>query len=255
MGYGSYSHAAHVAITSGRIDAARVFAVSGAHPLTDPRGATRESRDSDDHPDSLAVAFALDVTGSMGDIPRRLATATLPDFMRVLLESGIRDPQVCFMAVGHAGQDLAPLQVGQFESTGALMDLWLTRLWLEGGGAGRHEAYELAMFFAARRTRLDCVARRGRRGFFFLTGDTAPNPAVSRAQVARLLGDALPDDVPIRDLIDELQRSWEPFILLAPHTATPVERRTLPWARVTVRRGPKGSQPPTAVVASRSRSP
>ena len=30
-------------------------------------------------------------------------------------------------------------------------------------------------------------ARRGRRGFLFLTGDTGPNPAVSRAEVARRL--------------------------------------------------------------------
>lgn len=224
MGYGEYSHAAHLAITRGRIDAAPRFAVDGSHPLTRPWRALREARDSDEHPESLAVAFALDVTGSMGDIPRLLARQTLPDFMQLLLDCGLRDPQLCFLAVGHAGQDQAPLQVGQFESTAALIDQWLTRLWLEGGGAGQHEAYELAMFFAARRMALDCVEKRGQRGFFFLTADVPPNPAVSRVQVERLLGLELEADLPIRALIDELQRRFEPFVLLAPSTAPSVER-------------------------------
>jgi hypothetical protein len=224
MGYGEYSHAAHAAITSARSSAPPVFATSRAHPLMSPHGVVRECLDSDDHPDSVAVLFALDVSGSMGDVPRTLATSTLPDFMRALLDAGVNDPQLCFMAVGHAGQDAAPLQVGQFESTAALIDQWLVRLWLEGGGVGRNEAYELAMYFAARHVRLDSVSRRGRRGFLFLTGDTGPNPAVSRAEVARLIGDALTDDIPIRALIDELQQSFEPFFLLSSSAAPSVER-------------------------------
>src|SRR5689334_5617040 len=114
-----------------------VFRQTACHPLMDPRGVKlRESRDSESHPHSLAVAFALDVSGSMGEIPRRLATATLPAFMAALLDAGITDPQVLFVAVGYAGGDRAPLQVGQFESTETLMDQWLTSMFLEGGGAG-----------------------------------------------------------------------------------------------------------------------
>ena len=224
MGYGAYSHAAHVAITAGRAPEA-VFTAS-ARPdgaLLSPRGAVRECRDSEGHPDALPIVFALDVTGSMGEVPRILATSTLPDFMRALLDAGVGDGQLCFMAVGHAGQDRAPLQVGQFESTAALIDQWLTRLWLEGGGVGRHEAYELAMYFAARRMRLDSVEKRGRRGYFFLTGDVAPNPAVSRVEVGRLIGDAPAEDIPIRDLIEELQRRFEPFFFLAQGAGAAVE--------------------------------
>ncbi len=224
MGYGEYSHAAHVALTAARPVAAPVFGQRGCHPLMQPHGVTREARDSPEHPDSLPVLFALDVTGSMGEIPRTLATKTLPDFMRVLLDAGVSDPQLCFAAVGHAGQDRAPLQVGQFESSASLIDQWLTRLWLEGGGVGGHESYELAMYFAAHRVRLDRVEQRGRRGFLFLTGDTAPNPAVSRREVARILGDTLPADLPIRALIRDLQRAFEPFFLLAPGVARGVER-------------------------------
>jgi uncharacterized sporulation protein YeaH/YhbH (DUF444 family) len=49
-----------------------------------PKGVRlRESRDSPDHPESLSVAFALDVTGSMGQIPKLLATEQFPKFQRM----------------------------------------------------------------------------------------------------------------------------------------------------------------------------
>lgn len=228
MGYGQYSHDAHVAITKTRAQGgADVFHQRRCHELMDPKGVKfRESRDSEAHPNSVAVVFALDVSGSMGEIPKRLAADTLPTFMKTMLDAGVADPQVLFMAVGCAIGDAAPLQVGQFESTERLMDQWLTNMFLEGGGAGGNESYELAMYFAARHTDLDCVNRRGRRGYLFITGDEPPNPSVSKSQVARLVGDALPDDVPIGRIIEEVQRKYEPFFLIPdPGRARTVERQ------------------------------
>lgn len=229
MGYGEYSHAAHVALTATRTPATVRFQRDACHPLMRPHGARREARDSEEHPESLGVVFAFDVSGSMGAIPRELATRTLPAFMAALLDARVRDPQVCFMAVGHAGHDDAPLQVGQFESSAALIDQWLTRIHLEGRGVGDHECYELAMYFAARRMELDSVRERGRRGYLFITGDVAPNPAVSRAQVAKLIGDELDADIPLPRLIEELQQRFEPFFLLAPGARRELER---PWRDV-----------------------
>lgn len=224
MGYGEYSHAAHVALTRSRREGGeRAFRGRGLDPRMDPRGVRRVCADSDEHPVSLGVVFVLDVTGSMGRIPHDLAERTLPTFMEALLDARVEHPSVCFMAVGHAA-DQAPLQVGQFESTASLIDSWLTRIWMEGGGAGRHECYELAMLVAARRMQLDSVRERGERGFLFLTVDTAPNPAVSRVQAKQILHLDLPDDVPIRDVISELQRSFEPFVLLSPDSSARVER-------------------------------
>lgn len=244
MGYGSYSHAAHVAMTQGRASsgAREVFTQSSCHPLMNPFGVVaRESRDSEAHPESLAIIFALDVSGSMGEIPAKLATKTLPDFMRAMLEAGVRDPQVLFMAVGCAIGDNAPLQVGQFESTERLMDQWLTSMYLEGGGGGGNESYELAMYFAARHTKVDCLEKRGRRGYLFLTGDEPPNPVVAADQVAGLIGDKLKADLPIAEVIEELQRSWEPFYLIPdPGRAASVERawRDLLGDRVIAMRRP-----------------
>ena len=218
MGYGQYSHSAHEAMTHSRSAApssTRLLTQGSTHPLMEPLGIRlRESRDSEDNPNSLGVIFALDVSESMGTIPERMARETLPKFMQALLDARVENPQVMFMAVGQADSDRAPLQVGQFESTEALIDRWLTQLFLEGGGSGGRESYELAMYFAARRIEMDCVSLRGRRGFLFMTGDEPPNPAVSKVHVERFLGEEIAEDIPIRDIIEEVQRGFEPFFLI-----------------------------------------
>src|SRR5687768_2025585 len=100
MGYGDYSHAAHAAIANARasLPLQDVFRQTACHPLMNPHGVTfRESRDSPDHPRSLGIAFALDVTGSMGAIPELLARRELPNFMKTLEACGVPDPQVLFL--------------------------------------------------------------------------------------------------------------------------------------------------------------
>lgn len=245
MGYGNYSFDAHAALTAARQGANSndVFTRGGCHPSMNPHGVRlRESRDCEAHPESLAIVFALDVSGSMETIPEQLAQKTLPDFMRALLNAGITDPQLMFMGIGNAVSDVAPLQVGQFESSESLIDQWLTRLFLEGGGSGGNENYELAMYFAARHTALDCLEKRHRRAYLFLTGDEPPNPVVSRHEVQQLIGDELKDDVPITAMIEELQRSYEPFYLIPdPGRARKVGRewRNLLGDRVVVMESPE----------------
>ena len=218
MGYGAYSHEAHEALTASRTaqPVQAVFAQRACHPLMNPRGIrARESRDSVDHPSSLAIAFALDVTSSMGDIPEALARRELPTLMRLLGDLGVRDPQLLFMAVGDAVGDRAPLQVGQFESTAELMDQWLTWSWLEGGGgAAPCESYELALYFAARHVEMDCWRKRNKRGYLFLTGDDRPYPLLSRHIVLEVFGDTLDADIPLPRLVATLAQSFEPFFLI-----------------------------------------
>jgi hypothetical protein len=69
----------------------------------------RESRDSDEHPQSLAIAVLFDVTGSMGGVPRALQKK-LPKLLGLLKDSRyVRDPQIMFGAIGDATCDRAPL--------------------------------------------------------------------------------------------------------------------------------------------------
>lgn len=218
MGHGNYSHAAHAALIADRanLSADEVFNQNTVHALMDPRGLlVRESRDSVDHPNSLGVVFALDVTGSMGNIPKLLAQQELPTFMTLLTACGVADPQLLFMAIGDATSDRAPLQVGQFESTAELMDQWLTWSYLEGGGGGSgSESYELGFYVLAQHTDLDCWTKRKKKGYLFMTGDELPYPAVSRHQIEALIGEKLDEDIPIEEVIAAAAESYHLFFLI-----------------------------------------
>lgn len=219
MGYGSYSYEAHQAITRSRqkLPTQEVFSQRDIHPLMDPHGVkVRESRDSEEHPESLGIVFALDVSGSMGAIPEALARRELPHFMKTLLDCGVQSPQVLFMAFADAygGRMKAPLQVGQFETTAELMDQWLTRCWLTGGGASQYESYDLAMYFAAHHTAMDCWEKRRHRGYFFMTGDEESHRTLDAEHVQRVIGDQIPADIAFPQVVAELRETFEPFFLI-----------------------------------------
>lgn len=222
MGYGDYSLEAHRQMTEARHDlpASAVFTQSACHPSMNPRGvAARESRDSAQHPASLGVVFALDVSGSMGEVPHTLATKTLPTFMEQVTALA-PDTQVLFMAVGNAFADRSPLQVGQFESEAAKIDQWLSRMHLEGGGGGLGESYDFAMIFAAQRTVMDCDEKRHRKGYFFMTGDEPPFANVQAAKAHEVLGQPpaqttapeMPKD--IYEVTEALQQRFHVFFLI-----------------------------------------
>ncbi|NMO15440.1 VWA domain-containing protein [Pyxidicoccus fallax] len=218
MGYGSYSYEAHEAMTKARSDLPQqeVFRQRSCHPKMDPRNVKcRESRDSAAHPHSLSVVMALDVTGSMGNIPEILARQTFPSFMKDLMDAGIADPQVLFMAVGDAYMDDAPLQVGQFESSEQQLDQWLTWMFLErGGGSNPAETYELGMYFAAEHTAMDCFEKRGKKGYFFMTGDEPAFHYVAKEHVERLLGTRMTRDIPMEEVVSRLDKTFHPFFLI-----------------------------------------
>jgi hypothetical protein len=190
-------------------------AQAAVHPKMNPRGvATRESRDSAAHPESHAVAVLFDVTGSMQGVPRVLQ-AHLPQLMGLLIRKGYLDhPQILTGAIGDATCDTAPLQVGQFES-GIEIEEDLGRLYLEGGGGGHiTESYELALYFMARHTAIDCFEKRGRRGYLFVIGDEIPYPKVKRKEVAEVIGDGLQSSVPAERVIAELQQTYDVYHVL-----------------------------------------
>lgn len=226
MGYGSYSYDAHKALTTARSGQSTqaVFSQTKIHPAMNPFGVTfRESRDSDEHPTSLSIIFALDVSGSMGAIPTQLATKELPGFMKMLTDCKIASPQVLFAAFTDHEYDGRPLQVGQFETTAELMDQWLTRCSLSGGGerapaytgntGSYFESYDLAFHFAAHHTAIDCWEKRQKKGYLFVTGDEPPYPAVRSEVVKHVIGTDVPH-TPLRDVVAAAKKMYEPFFLV-----------------------------------------
>ncbi len=199
------------------------------HPRMNPHGVrVRESRDNDAHPQSHAVAVLFDVTGSMQQVPRVLQ-AHLPKLMGLLIRKGYLDhPQVLIGAIGDATCDAAPLQVGQFES-GIEIEEDLGKLFLEGGGGGHiTESYELALYFMARHTSIDCFEKRGQRGYLFVIGDEIPYAMVKRKEVGALIGDGLQANIPVEEVVAELQRTYDVYHVLPKMTSN--------WKNAEVRR-------------------
>jgi len=193
--------------------------VQRVHPQMDPYCATRESRDSAQHPDSVAIAVLFDVTGSMGTVPRVLQTK-LGKLMRLLTDRGyLRHPQLLFGAVGDAYTDAVPLQIGQFES-GLEMDDDLGKIYLEGGGGGQvHESYELALYFCARHTVLDCYKQRGKKAYLFTIGDEMPYPFVAQDQILQHIGDKVAGEISTEQIIAEVATRYEHFHIIPTNTA------------------------------------
>jgi hypothetical protein len=185
------------------------------HPTLDPLSMkVRESRDSEEHPDSNAIMIGLDVTGSMGAVVRAIHR-DLPHLHELLLGyKYIPHPQILFAAVGDATCDKVPLQVGQFESDNR-MDQNIENMILEGGGGGQKtESYELTLYVAARHTSIDCWEKRRRRGYLFLIGDEMAYPKVLRAHTSRLIGVDPQADIPIRQIVAEAQEKYHVFFVV-----------------------------------------
>jgi len=172
----------------------------------------RESRDSKEHPNSLAILLALDVTGSMGSIPHHLVKEGLPNIMDSIIKSGIKDPQLLFLGIGDHECDNCPLQVGQFESSDELLDKWLTEIYLEGGGGGNEgESYLLAWYFASKHTSIDCFEKRGQKGFLFTIGDEPALKTIPKSMLKQIMGDGEYEDGSVAKLLDKAKEKYNVY--------------------------------------------
>ncbi len=236
MGGGRWDTDAYTSAASGRAAAGiddfdydkqvKSGRASGIHAALDPKtvaGArsplagqvVRESRDSDEHPESVPIAVFFDVTGSMGKIPVMLQKK-LGTLMDVILDkSAVKDPQVLVGAIGDTHSDRYPLQVGQFESDNRF-DEALRHIILEGGGGGQvKESYALAYRFAAYHTATDAWEKRGKKGYLFTMGDEMPWPTVTASEVRTIFGIEAEGDETVESLIARAQERWEIFHLFS----------------------------------------
>ncbi len=219
MGGGSYSYSDREVRTSSlgydKKSEREIFTERSMNNAMDPNGVTlRESRDSEEHPDSVPVVLALDVTGSMGSIPTFLVKNGLPDMMDKIIKDGVPDPQVLFLGIGDHTCDAAPLQVGQFESSDELLDHWLTKLWIEGNGGGNNgESYHLAWMFAGRYTATDRFEKRSKKGVLFTVGDEPVLKDIPSSAQKRIMGAGQYSDETNVELLDKAREKFEVFHL------------------------------------------
>lgn len=199
-----------------------IFTQKTINNAMNPHGImVRESRDSLEHPNSVAIILGLDVTGSMGSVPHFLVKEGLPKIVSSIIQGGEPDPQLLFLGIGDHECDKSPLQVGQFESSDELLDKWLTDVFLEGGGGGNSgESYLLAWYFAAFHTSIDCFEKRGKKGFVFTIGDE-PNLMKLPAFVQeRLMGAGQYQDLSAKYLYEKASERYNVYHIHLTETTT-----------------------------------
>lgn len=185
------------------------------HADMDPKDISiRESRDSDDHPAAVPIIIALDVTGSMGHIPHDFVKDGLPTMVSKLIQAGVKDPAILFLAIGDHTCDRAPLQVGQFESSDELLDKWLTSVYIErGGGANNGESYSLAHYFAGNHTAHDHMEKRGKKGILFTIGDEPALPEINPRDMSEMMNESKAQSLKTENLIKQAQELYHVYHL------------------------------------------
>jgi hypothetical protein len=155
-------------------------------PALDPKGVKfRECRDSEEHPNTIPIILALDVTGSMGSACA--AVARQLDKIITGLYADVKDVEFMVMGIGDFAYDSAPLQVSQFESDVRICDQ-LGKIWFErGGGGNSFESYTAAWYFGLNHTQLDCW-NRGKKGIIITMGDEPLNPYLPGRKFKQVFG-------------------------------------------------------------------
>jgi len=218
MGSGSYSSTVRLMRTTkmgyDTKSTQEIFTQKNINNAMSPYGlGIRESRDSNEHPESFPIILALDVTGSMGSVPHFLVKEGLPAIMDGIISAGIVDPQVLFLGIGDHEYDQAPIQVGQFESSDELLDKWLTDIYLEGGGGGNDgESYFLAWYLAAKHTETDSFLKRNRKGVLFTIGDEHTLNYFPGTVAKTIFGDGqYSDSYSDSELLEEAMKTYNVF--------------------------------------------
>lgn len=178
--------------------------------VLDPYGVVRECCDSEEHPETVPVILALDVTGSMGsaavEVAKRLNT------VMTKLYDQTKDVEFMIMGIGDLAYDRAPIQASQFESDIRIAEQ-LDQLYFEGGGGGNgFESYTAAWYFALNNTRLDCHSR-GKKGLIITMGDEPLNHYLPKAPLEASLGVSNEKDIETRELYKEVTEKFEVYHL------------------------------------------
>ena len=176
--FASYSASVGRGVTAqgmvvGNYSAQEMFMSRKLDKALDPHNVIRECCDSAEHPETVPVILALDVTGSMGqtavDVAKKL------NILMTNLYGKVKDIEFMIMGIGDLAYDWSPVQASQFESDIRIAEQ-LDKIWFEGHGGGNgFESYSAAWYFGLKHTKLDCW-NRGKKGIIITMGDEMLNP-------------------------------------------------------------------------------
>lgn len=175
MGSGSYSFAAYSALASDREYATKsADAVFTNHTLSAKSDIKLSNVNARNYNTQVKPEMIKD---------------NFPKLMDALMQLGVKDPQLLFMAVGDHEYDRYPIQVGQFESDTEKIVNSLEEFVLEGGGGGNSgESYLLAHIIAGYHTETDSWFKRHKKGYLFTIGDEPNLHGISGRALEDFLG-------------------------------------------------------------------
>ena len=156
----------------------------------------RESRDSEDSPESTPIIIGFDSTGSMGYLAAEIAKNSLNRTATMILEKRpVTDPHImCAAFTDPRPHPLyPPLQVTQFEADIRVVEQ-LLEFALDGGNAYSYDS--LVWYFALKHTSTDCNEKRGKKGFIFCIGDEVGDEGVDEILSAKDIENVYRDEVP-----------------------------------------------------------
>ncbi len=210
--------------TSTSYTAQSLFKARRLSPVLDPKNIMRECRDSEEHPNTLPVILALDVTGSMGQAAVNVAQKLNQIMTDLYADESIQDIEFCIMGIGDFYCDDVPLQVSQFESDIRIAEQ-LDKIYFEGGGGpNMFESYTAAWKFAVTQTDLDCW-KRGKRGIIITMGDEQINPYIPEEQYRNVTGISC-DKIDTDDLFEKTKDKYDVYHLIVNHYGDTRDART-----------------------------
>lgn len=184
------------------------------HEKLNPKNVLRECCDSAEHPCTIPVILALDVTGSMGQTAVEVAKDI--NVVMTRLFKDIKDIEFMIMGVGDLCCDDAPIQISQFESDIRIAEQ-MDQVYFEyGGGGNSYESYTAAWYMGARHTKLDCLGR-GKKGIIITLGDEQLNPYLPKRPLIDATGDDLQGDVETKDLYREASEKFDIYHIDVDH--------------------------------------
>jgi hypothetical protein len=176
----------------------------------DPKKFTiRECANNEEHPNTVPVILALDVTGSMGSACAETAAA-IGKIVLNLFEK-YKDVEFCIMGIGDLAYDRAPIQMSQFESDVRIAES-LDKVYMEhGGGGNAYESYTAAWYMGLHHTKLDCFDKQGRKGVIITMGDEPLNPYLPVRQLNESTNGHAQSDIETNALYEEASKKFDIF--------------------------------------------
>ena len=203
-------------------NSSQAFVAKHLDESMNPKKVIRECCDSEEHPNTIPIILALDVTGSMGSTAIEVQKKLNP--IMVEIYKRIKDAEIMIMAIGDLAYDDAPIQISQFESDIRIAEN-LDKIYFENGGGGNdYESYTAAWYMGLNHCKLDCW-NRGKKGLIITMGDEPINPYLPRRQLNHATGDTIQIDVNTKDLYDEASKKFDIYHISVQSNSYPDQTR------------------------------